>query len=190
MRIAIVINAERVLATPKFRSLQATVLGQKTIFEYLLEDIEDRAGFARLKSFVSSKIADGLKAVLVCQPWIDGNDKLDTTKNKVGDWLDHLTTRGIQCLHRTYNPTSGAACDTVIEFISDFPVKYSKTIEEMLDSPRLLTTTETAAILSEHYRNISARDTRRLQGLRHEKRGQRSLGFRESDVALFIKNNT
>jgi hypothetical protein len=111
-------------------------------------------------------------------------------KSSIGKWLDHLATTGVSCHQREYDPASSVAPETVLGFIDDFPVKYSKTLEEMMDSPRFLTTTETAAILSEHYREIRPRDVRRLKGLPHERSGERRLGYRECDVADFIKSNT
>jgi hypothetical protein len=191
MRIAIVINSDRVLNTPKFSSRRLTLLGEKTIFVYDIRDIEDQSGFARLKSFVGTMIKNGLKAVLVCQPWVDGNERFRDARVRVGEWLDYLTSTGIFCVQRTYDPTCCAkAAEAALMTIDDFKVKYSKTLEEMMDSARFLTTTETAAILSEHYREIRPRDVRRLRGLPHERSGQRRLGYRESEVATFIKDNT
>lgn len=190
MRIAVVVNFERVLTTRKFTSRRSTLIGEKTIFSYDLEEIEDPAGFARLKSFVGTIVARGLKAILVCQPQIDGDQRLYKARASVDSWLDQLAKNGFHCRHRDYDPRSDSAVDTVLGFIEDFPVKCSKSIEEMLDSTRFLSTTETAAILSEHWREIRARDVRRLDGLRHEKSGRRRLGYRECDIAEFIKANT
>jgi predicted DNA-binding transcriptional regulator AlpA len=121
---------------------------------------------------------------------IDGDQRLYKVKSSVGTWLDYLASTGISCHHRDYDPTSPTASEMVLGFINDFPVKYSKTVEEMLDSARFLTTKEVAAILSEHWSAVRERDVRRLTGLPRERRGQRSLGFRESEVAKFIKSNT
>src|SRR6266851_1440206 len=76
MRIAVVINFERALTNRKFTSRRSTLIGEKTIFSYDLEEVEDPAGFARLKSFVGTIATKGLKAILVCQPQIDGNQRL------------------------------------------------------------------------------------------------------------------
>jgi hypothetical protein len=190
MRIAITINIERILNAPRFLSRRSTLLGEKTIFPFEIQDIEDPVKFNRLKSFVGTKISSGLNALLVCQPVSDGDERLSKAMTTVGVWLDYLTNTGIYCLHRSYNPTSEDAVDLVLGFINQFPVKYSKTLEEMMDSNKFLTTTETAAILSEYYRDIKPRDVRRLHGLPRERSGQRRLGYRECDVAAFIKNST
>src|SRR5262249_15368534 len=134
--------------------------------------------------------SNGLNGVLVCQPQIDGNQTLCGNRALVASWLDYLSKQGVHCRHRDYDASNGSAADTVLGFIDEFPVQYSKSVEEMLDSMRLLSTTEVAAVLSEHWRAIKPRDVRRLEDLEHEKRGQRSLGYRECDVATFIKNNT
>ena len=83
-----------------------------------------------------------------------------------------------------------SAVDDVLGFIRDFPIRYSKSVEEMLDSNKMLSTTQVAAVLSEHWREVRPRDVRRLDGLQSELRGQRSLGYRECNVAEFIKANT
>jgi hypothetical protein len=191
VRIAIAVNLDGVLTNRRFSSIRSTLVGEKTIFRYDIEEIEGSADFARIKSFFGTIAkARGISAILVCQPNADGDIRLSAARATVGAWLDHLATTGIDCRHRDYHPYSQDCTESVLRFLEEFGVKYSKTIEEMMDSTRFLTTTEVATILSEHWRKISARDVRRLKSLVGERSGERRLGYRECDVAEFIKSKT
>lgn len=191
MRIAILINLDGALTHRRLVALTSTLTGDKTIFRYDIEEVEDPASFARIKSLFGTMVSTrGLNAILVCQPHTDTDPRLATPKTNVGIWLDYLATTGVDCHHRDYDPRNTECIESVLRFVDEFGVQYSKSIEEMMDSTRFLTTTEAATILSENWRQVSARDVRRLEGLAREKSGRRRLGYRECDVAQFIKDNT